>query len=84
MSNNVMALDKALYKGHAIAAVAATSAHAAEQALELIDVDYEVLTPVTDAREAMKPGAPHPSPSPDEHVQREPSPRRLPQGGRRW
>ena len=58
MSNNVMALDKALYKGHAIAAVAATSAHAAEQALELIDVDYEVLTPVTDAREAMKPGAP--------------------------
>ena len=58
MSNNVLALDKALYKGHAIAAVAATSAQAAEQALELIDVEYEVLPPVTDAREAMKPGAP--------------------------
>ena len=58
MSNNVLALDKALYKGHAIAAVAATSAQAAEQALELIDVEYEVLPPVTDAREAMKPGSP--------------------------
>ncbi|MCY4624419.1 MAG: xanthine dehydrogenase family protein molybdopterin-binding subunit [Chloroflexi bacterium] len=58
LSNNVMALDKALYKGHAVAAVAATSAAAAEQALELIDVDYEVLPAVTDAREALKPGAP--------------------------
>ena len=58
LSNNVMANEKALYKGHAVAAVAATSAHAAEQALELIDVEYEVLPPVTDAREAMKPGAP--------------------------
>ncbi|MDE2900019.1 MAG: xanthine dehydrogenase family protein molybdopterin-binding subunit [Chloroflexota bacterium] len=58
LSNNVMALDKALYKGHAIAAVAATSAAAAEQALDLIDVDYGVLPAVTDAREALKPGAP--------------------------
>ena len=58
LSNNVLAEDKALYKGHAIAAVAATSAHAAEEALQLIAVDYEVLPPVMDAREAMQPDAP--------------------------
>ncbi len=57
MSNNILAKDKALYKGHAIAAVAATTAQVAEAALELIRVEYEVLSPVTDAREAMKPGA---------------------------
>jgi CO/xanthine dehydrogenase Mo-binding subunit len=58
ISMNVMARDKALYKGHAIAAVAATSAHEAEQALNLIQVDYEVLPAVTDVLEAMKPTAP--------------------------
>ncbi len=54
LSNNVMAKDKALYKGHAIAAVAAASVHVAEQALALIDVEYEVLPPVLHAKEAMK------------------------------
>ena len=34
LSNNILAADKALYKGHAIAAVAATSPHIAEQALD--------------------------------------------------
>ncbi len=58
MCNNIMAGEKALYKGHAIAAVAATSPYIAEEALALIDVDYEVLPAVTDAREAMKEGAP--------------------------
>ena len=58
LSNNVLAEDKALYKGHAIAAVAAASAHAAEEALKLIAVDYEVLPPVMDAQEAMQPDAP--------------------------
>ena len=58
LSNNVLAEDKALYKGHAVAAVAAASAHAAEEALQLIAVDYEVLPPVMDAREAMQPDAP--------------------------
>ena len=55
---NVLARKKALYKGHAIAAVAATSAHAAEEALSLIDVKYEVLPAVTDVEDAMKPDAP--------------------------
>ncbi len=58
LSNNVLADGKALYKGHAIAAVAAASAHAAEEALKLIAVDYEVLPPVMDAKAAMHPDAP--------------------------
>jgi xanthine dehydrogenase molybdenum-binding subunit len=49
MCNNIMAGDKALYKGHAIAAVAATSPYIAEQALELIEVYYEVLPNVATA-----------------------------------
>jgi len=57
LSNNVMASGKALYKGHAIAAVAADSVHTAELALSLIEVDYEVLTPVLDGKKAMEPGS---------------------------
>ena len=57
-SRNVMAREKVLYRGHALAAVAATSAHIAEQALSLIDVDYEVLGPVLNADDAMKDDAP--------------------------
>ena len=58
LSNNCLAAEKVLYKGHAVAAVAATSPHIAEKALELIEVEYEVLDAVTDVLEAMKPGAP--------------------------
>ena len=58
ISNNCMAAEKALYKGHAVAAVAATSLQVAEEALALIDVDYEVLPAVTDIIEAMKDDAP--------------------------
>ncbi|SMF64061.1 xanthine dehydrogenase, molybdenum binding subunit apoprotein [Tistlia consotensis] len=58
VSINCMAGDKALYDGHAVAAVAATSRQAARQALKLIEVDYEVLPHVTDVDAAMKPGAP--------------------------
>ena len=57
LSNNVLAGEKALYKGHAVAALAATSAHAAEEALALIDVEYEVLPAVTDVEAAMATGA---------------------------
>ncbi len=55
---NVLASDKVLYEGHAVAAVAATSAHVAEEALDLIQVEYEVLAPVLDVRPAMEDGAP--------------------------
>lgn len=57
-SDNVLARDKVLYFGHAVAAVCATNPHIAEEALALIHVDYEVLKPVIDVREAMQPGAP--------------------------
>ena len=58
MAEHVMAADKALYKGHAVAAVSATSPHIAELALEAIEIDYEVLKPVLSLEEAMKEDAP--------------------------
>ncbi len=58
LSSNVMARDKALYKGHAVAAVAATSVHIAEEALGLIEVEYEVLPPVLNVLDAMQDDAP--------------------------
>ncbi|MER9231222.1 xanthine dehydrogenase family protein molybdopterin-binding subunit [Mesorhizobium sp. M0622] len=56
--DNCMARNKALYDGHAVAAVAAVDARTARQALKLIEVDYEVLPHVTDVDEAMKHTAP--------------------------
>ncbi len=58
MTRNIFAREKALYEGHAIAAVAATSKAVAEEALKLIEVDYEVLPHVIDVDEAMQPDAP--------------------------
>jgi CO/xanthine dehydrogenase Mo-binding subunit len=58
VTRNIMAREKALYEGHAVAAVAATSKAVADQALALIDVDYEVLPHVIDVEAAMKPDAP--------------------------
>lgn len=55
---NVMAREKALYDGHAVAAVAATSMAVARKALSLIKVDYEVLPHVLDVEAAMRPDAP--------------------------
>lgn len=58
LQDNVLASDKALYKGHAVAAVAATSPHIAEEATGLIEIDYEILPPVMDVRKAMANDAP--------------------------
>ncbi len=58
LSNNCLAGEKVLYRGHAVAAVAAISPHIAEKALELIEVEYDVLHSVTDVVEAMQPDAP--------------------------
>ena len=55
---NCMARGRALYDGHAVAAVAAIDAQTAKKALKLIKVDYKVLPHVTDVDEAIKPGAP--------------------------
>ena len=43
LSMNVLARGKTLYDGHAVAAIAATNPHIAEEAAKLIKVDYEVL-----------------------------------------
>jgi CO/xanthine dehydrogenase Mo-binding subunit len=58
MRDNVLASDKVLYRGHAVAGVAAIDLHTAEEALSLIEVDYEVLTPVVNVVDAMQDGAP--------------------------
>ena len=58
MTRNIMAREKVLYEGHAIAAVAAVSAAVADEALRLIKVDYEVLPHVIDVDQAMRPDAP--------------------------
>jgi CO/xanthine dehydrogenase Mo-binding subunit len=58
LSRNVMARDKVLYEGHAVAAVAATTPMIAAEALDLIEVEYEVLPFVIDVEDAMMPNAP--------------------------
>ena len=58
LSRNCMAKGKALYEGHAVAAVAAISPAIAEQALDLIEVEYEVLPHVMDVEAAMADDAP--------------------------
>jgi CO/xanthine dehydrogenase Mo-binding subunit len=55
---NCLAHEKALYRGHAVAAVAATSVHEAEEAMKLIKVEYEPLPAVTWVLDAMQPDAP--------------------------
>ncbi len=50
--------DHPRFAGEPIAAVAATTAEIAEEATELIQVEYEMLPAVLDVEEAMKPGAP--------------------------
>ncbi|MSP78910.1 MAG: xanthine dehydrogenase family protein molybdopterin-binding subunit [Dehalococcoidia bacterium] len=58
LAENIMAGRVVLYQGHAVAAVAATNEHIAEEALGLIKVEYEVLPALLDVRESMKPDAP--------------------------
>jgi CO/xanthine dehydrogenase Mo-binding subunit len=58
MTRNVMAREKVLYEGHAVAAVAAVNDAIATQALALIEVQYEVLPHVMDVAKAMEPDAP--------------------------
>ena len=53
LAKNVMARDKVLYHGHAVAAVAASTLAIAEAALDAIKVEYEVLSPVLDIIAAM-------------------------------
>ena len=57
-SENVMARDKVLYKGHPVAAIAAINSSAAQEALNLIRVDYQILPGVFDVENAILKSAP--------------------------
>jgi carbon-monoxide dehydrogenase large subunit len=54
----VLVTDKVRFQGQEVAFVVAEDRYSARDALELIEVDYDVLTPVVDARKALEPGAP--------------------------
>jgi CO/xanthine dehydrogenase Mo-binding subunit len=58
VTRNVMAREKALYEGHAVAAIAAINKEVAEEAEALIEIDYEVLPHVIDVDDAMADNAP--------------------------
>ena len=58
LSRNVMAREKALYRGHVVAAIAADDVHIADEAARLVKVEYEPLPPVLAVLDAMKEDAP--------------------------
>src|SRR6476659_10207992 len=53
----VLATDKVRFQGQEVAFVIADDRYSARDALELIDVEYEPLAPVVDARRALDPDA---------------------------
>ncbi len=67
LQENTIAGEKALYDGHAVAAVAATSAIVAQDAARLVEVEYEVLPHVIDVDDAIKPDAPAIRPGAADH-----------------
>ncbi|MEZ5798842.1 MAG: xanthine dehydrogenase family protein molybdopterin-binding subunit [Paracoccaceae bacterium] len=74
LQDNTLAGDVALYDGHAVAAVAATSALIAQDAAKLVEVTYEVLPHVIDVDDAMRPDAPVVRPGAADHSVPEGSP----------
>ena len=56
-ARTILARGRVFFHGQAVAAVAAESEEAAEEALDMIDVEYEALPHVLDPEEAMTPGA---------------------------
>ncbi|HTC69356.1 MAG TPA: molybdopterin cofactor-binding domain-containing protein, partial [Acidothermaceae bacterium] len=61
LSNDVQAVlvtDKARFQGQEVAFVVAEDRYAARDALELIEVEWDILTPVMDVRQVLAPGAP--------------------------
>ena len=57
-TNKTLATEKVLFHGHPVAAVAATDPHIAEDALHLIEVEYEELPAVLNVHQAMDPNSP--------------------------
>ena len=54
----VLATDKVRFQGQEVAFVVAEDRYSARDALELIEVEYDILDPVIDARRALDPGMP--------------------------
>ncbi len=54
----VLATDKVRFQGQEVAFVVAEDKYSARDALELIEVEYEILEAVIDAKKALDPGAP--------------------------
>ena len=54
----VLATDKVRFQGQEVAFVVAEDRYSARDALELIDVEYDILPPVIDVRKALAPDAP--------------------------
>jgi CO/xanthine dehydrogenase Mo-binding subunit len=54
----VLAIDRAVFMGQPVAAVAADELSIAEEALDLIKVEYQVLPVAVDPLKSMQPGAP--------------------------
>lgn len=69
-----LAQGVAAFEGQPVVSVVATSRHLAEDALDLIDIEYEPLPHVSDVVEALEPGAPviHPDVLPDNLLARNP------------
>ena len=57
-TTDCLAVDKVRFAGEPVVAVAAVSRYVAEDAVDLIEVEYEPLPPVVDARRALEAGAP--------------------------
>lgn len=55
---HIFCRDRVRYVGDPVAGVAAADEETAEKALELIEVEYELLPPVLDPEDGVKPGAP--------------------------
>lgn len=55
--NHALAIDRVIFAGQGVAAVAALDRGTAEDALDKIDVDYEVLTPILEPEDALRPNA---------------------------
>ena len=56
--HHILAQDRVYLVGHPVAVVVATDRYIAADAVDLIEVDYEVLPAVSDPEKALAPGAP--------------------------
>jgi len=56
--HHLLAQDRVYYTGHPVAVVVATDRYVAQDAAELVEVDYEPLRAVADPEKAIAPGAP--------------------------